>query len=64
MYIPGETRERVRVAGRAEVFFVLAIDADSNTADLIPLNGLAYVEERVPFTKLFPYDEERQLEQA
>ena len=63
MYIPG-ARERVHMAGRAEVFFVLAIDADANTADLIPLNDPAYVEERVPFNKLFPYDEKRQLEQA
>lgn len=43
---------------------MLAVDAKAKTADLIPLNGRAYVEESVPFTRLSPFDEERQLEEA
>lgn len=55
MYIPC-AREKVRVAGRPEVFFVLTVYSHASYADVIPLSGVAYIERQVPFTLLEPYD--------
>jgi len=43
MYIPA-ARERVRVEGRTEVYFVLAVDRDEQTAYVVDLRGHGYVE--------------------
>jgi hypothetical protein len=56
MYIPSG-RDRVRLVGRNEVFFVLAVDLEKCRPDVIPLDGDAYVEPRVPFEMIKPYEE-------
>lgn len=56
MFIP-VARERVYVAGRREVFFVLTVNPEECWADVIPLNGLAYVEHHVPFVMMEPIHE-------
>ena len=61
MYVPC-ARERVWVAGRTEVFFVLTVYREASSADLVPLDGAAYIEHGVPFALLKPYDNGRHLE--
>lgn len=56
MYIPS-ARERVRLAGRREVFFVLAVDLEKRRADMIPMDGVPYVEHDVPFALIESYEE-------
>ena len=60
MYKPC-VRETVQVEGRSEVFFVLTVYNEANSADLIALKGAAYIEHNVPFALLKPYDNPRQL---
>lgn len=56
MYVPS-ARERVRLAGRRELFFVLAVDLEHCCADVIPLDGMAYVEHGLPFASIELYEE-------
>lgn len=58
MYIPC-ARETVHVAGRPELFFVLTVYLKENFADLVPLNGAAYIERSVPFSALELHSEGR-----
>ena len=63
MYIPG-VRERVAVADRNAIFLVISVDAENQTADLIPLIGSAYALESVPFVTILPFRAESPMEAA
>ena len=63
MYVP-RTSEKVLVAGLYDVFLVLSVDFDKQTADLIPLNHLSRVMDSVPFLAVRPYRQEIPLESA
>jgi len=51
-------RERVVIEGRSVVFLVVWADPIRRVADLIPLSGLTYLEEDVPFSLIRPATEE------
>ena len=56
MYVP-KAREKVRLLGRREVFFVLAVNLEECSADMIPLDGMTHVEHGVPFALIELYEE-------
>lgn len=56
MYIPA-ARAYVRVEGRSQPYFVLAVDRDAETAYLVDLRSVGYVEP-VKFSKLAPVSED------
>lgn len=62
-YIP-RTSEKVLVAGRYDVFLVLSVDPDKQTADLIPLNHISRILDSVPFLAVRPFRQEVPLESA
>jgi hypothetical protein len=46
-------RQRVRVEGRAGLFFVLCVDQEHGCADLVELNSVTLVDV-VPFERILP----------
>ena len=57
-----ETCQKVRLNGRIGVFFVLSIDGDMGTAELLPLDRLAPLLPAVPFADIQPYMQLEPLE--
>ena len=62
-YVPRNS-EKVLVAGCYDVFLVLSVDHDKQTADLIPLNHLSRIVDSVPLPSVRPFREEIPLETA
>ena len=53
-YTP-RTCEKVLVAGRYDMFLVLSVDEDKQTADLMQLNHISCVMDSVPLIALRPF---------
>jgi hypothetical protein len=63
MHVPA-ARERVRIVGQHGIYLVVSLDLDQKVADLIPLHGVANVEEDVSFSQLEAFRENKPLETA
>jgi len=56
MYVP-RICERVRIAGRNELFQDVCVDHKRQTAGLIPMRPGATIEAAVPFAQIEPFSE-------
>jgi hypothetical protein len=63
MYVP-HMSEKVLVVGRHDVFLVLSVDNDRQTADLMQLNHVFWLLASVPFYSLRQFREQIPLDSA
>lgn len=53
-YVP-QTSEKVLITGRHDVFLVLSVDQEKQTADVMQLNNILCVLDSVPLLALRPF---------
>ena len=63
MYVPA-ARERVRVDGHPGAFFVLTVNLEAATADLMALDGPIYLLEAVSVSYLRPLNREPEADSS